>query len=155
MMRKEQCAGGLLAVLLVIGAVGAQAQTLREFPCQIDLGEREGTEGAFQIEGVPEEFRRSFGASTQTKVCQGKRNVRVTCNAFIPDWPFNRNFNASDLTCCINTQQCGIMAGGEDGPCGSLAEARIALLQITATQANRCGPDSSSCGLARLECRLN
>jgi hypothetical protein len=154
MMWKERCAGGLLALLLGCGAVGAQAQTIREFPCQIDLGEREGTEGAFQIEGVPDEFRRSFGASSKTKVCQGTQNVRVTCSAFITDWPFNRNFNASDLTCCINTQQCGITAGGDDGPCGSLAEAQTVSLQITATRANRCGPDSSSCGLARLECRL-
>ena len=100
---------------------------------------------------VPMEFRRTFGTSNQQKVCQGSQNVRVTCNALIPDWPFKQNFVASGFTCLINARQCGITAEeNEEG----LAEAASASLKIVSTKSSRCGADASSCGFATLECRL-
>lgn len=151
-MIRKACAAALLALLPIVGGVEADAQTIRDFPCQIDLGET-NDEGQFVVNDirglvVPSDFRRSFGASNQQKVCQGQ-NVRLNCSALIEDWPFNRNFNASGFTCLIDAEECGI-AVNEEG----LAEAGRTSLQITATRAGRCGPDSSSCGFATLECRL-
>jgi hypothetical protein len=153
MMRKA-CVTGTLALLLVLGVVEAGAQTIRDFPCQIDLAETDDA-GNFVIDpqglAVPPGFRRSFGTSGQQKVCQGKKNVRVTCDALIPDWPFKKNFAASDFTCLINAEACGITAEqNEEG----LAEAANASLKIVSTKSSLCGADASSCGFATLECRL-
>jgi len=153
-MIRKGCATAILALLPVIGMVEAGAQTIRNFPCQIDLRERDDA-GNFVIDPngfeVPMEFRRTFGTSDQQKVCQGKQNVRVTCNALIADWPFKQNFVASNFTCLINARQCGITTEeNEEG----LATAGSTSLRIVSTQSRRCGPDSSSCGFATLECRL-
>jgi hypothetical protein len=157
MIKTYRCAAALVALLLLVGAVEATAQSIHDFPCQIDLGQTDDT-GAFVTdpEGlvIPQEFRTSYGSLKELKVCQGTKNVRVSCDALIKDWPFKKNFVTSDLTCCINTQECGISNGGENAPCGSLVEAESVSLRITATKSSLCGPDSSSCGVARLECRL-
>jgi hypothetical protein len=163
MMKKLGCAGGLLALLLVVGMAEAEAQSSGGFPCQIDLGERETDEnGDFLIDPdglvIPDELRTTYGQSSQNKVCQvGRRDIRLSCDAFIKDWPFNQRLVTSTPTCCINAASCGIdnnVGEGETPPCGSLTEAGTVSLRIIATQSSLCGPDSESCGMARLECRL-
>jgi hypothetical protein len=156
-MTKLGSSAGLLALLLVVGMVETEAQSIDEFPCQIDLGETDEA-GAFLIDPdglvIPEDLRRSYGPSRQLKVCQGQRDVRISCDAFIKDWPFDQRLVSSELTCCINAEPCGITNDNGNGPCNGLAEAGTVSLRINATQSSLCGPDSSSCGMARLECRL-
>lgn len=149
LVMRNACAACLLAIMSLAGSLPVSAQTIREFPCQIDLTQIE-VDNAGQV--VPPEFRTTFGTAQQQKNCQGTSNVRIICETLIDDWPFNDNFVVDGFPCRLNPLECGItnVQVDEDG----LAAAAVSNLTVVAARSNRCSPGSTSCGLATLQCRL-
>jgi hypothetical protein len=158
-MKKDGWAAGLAVLLLLAGGAPADAKNVKDFPCQIDLSERVGqtADGAYEIDPngsiVPENLRTTFGSYRQQRVCQGKKDVKLSCSALIDGWPFKANLFASDFTCLIKAAECGIT---DPNAVDGVSVAKSASLRIVATQSSLCGKGDKprSCGLATLDCQL-